>query len=69
LISKALKEFEASHTREPDRFRGLYGTAQAAAQSGDVAKAKRFFARLIDIAGQGEPRPELGEARKFLSAN
>jgi tetratricopeptide (TPR) repeat protein len=67
--AEALKEFEASQTREPDRFRGLYGTAQAAAQSGDIAKAKRFFARLIDIAGQGEPRPELVEARKFLSAN
>jgi tetratricopeptide (TPR) repeat protein len=67
--AEALKEFEASQTREPDRFRGLYGTAQAAAQSGDIAKARRFFARLVDIAGQGEPRPELVEARKFLSAN
>ncbi|PYN01830.1 MAG: hypothetical protein DME07_12350 [Candidatus Rokuibacteriota bacterium] len=65
----ALKEFEASQTREPDRFRGLYGAAQAAAQSGDIAKAKRFFARLVDIAGQGGPRPELVEARKFLAAN
>jgi len=65
----AVKEFEASQTREPDRFRGLYGAAQAAAQSGDIAKAKRFFARLVDIAGQGGPRPELVEARKFLAAN
>lgn len=67
--AEALKEFEASQTREPDRFRGLYGTAQAAAQSGDMAKAKRYFGRLVDVAGQGEPRPELVEARKFLSAN
>jgi len=67
--AEALKEFEASQTREPDRFRGLYGAAQAAAQSGDIGKAKRYFTRLVDIAGQGEPRPELAEARKFLSAN
>jgi predicted Zn-dependent protease len=65
----ALKEFEASQTREPDRFRGLYGAARAAAQSGDIVKAKRFFARLVDMAGQGAPRPELVEARKFLAAN
>jgi len=67
--AEALKEFETSQTREPDRFRGLYGAAQAAAQSGDIAKAKRYFARLVDMAGQGDPRPELGRARTFLTAN
>ena len=65
----ALKEFEASQTREPDRFRGLYGAAQAAVQSGDTAKAKRYFARLVEMAGEGSPRPELVGARNFLAAN
>ena len=65
----ALKEFETSQTREPDRFRGLHGAAQAAAQSGDIAKAKRYFARLADMGGQADARPELTEARKFLTAN
>ena len=65
----ALTEFETSHTREPDRFRGLYGAGQAAAQSGDKAKAKRHFARLVEIAGQGTARPELVQARAFLAAN
>ena len=65
----ALKEFEASHVREPDRFRGLYGAAQAAAQSGDKAKAKRYFARLVEIAGHGTARPELAQARTFLATN
>jgi len=67
--AEALKEFEASQLREPDRFRGLYGAARAAAQSGDLARAKRHFARLVDMAGQGDSRPELAEARKFLAAN
>ena len=67
--AEALKEFEASQTREPDRFRGLYGAAQAAAQSGDIAKAKRYFSRLVEMAGQGDPRPELTGARSFLAAN
>lgn len=67
--TEALKEFEASQMREPDRLRGLYGAAQAAAQTGDLAKAKHYFARLVDMAGQGDPRPELVEAHRFLTAN
>jgi hypothetical protein len=67
--TEALKEFEASQMREPDRLRGLYGAAQAAAQTGDLAKAKHYCARLVDMAGQGDPRPELVEARRFLTAN
>ena len=65
----ALKEFEASHVREPQRFRGYVGAAQAAAQSGDKAKAKRYFARLVELAGQSTARPELAQARAFLAAN
>jgi hypothetical protein len=65
----ALKEFEASQVREPDRFRGVYGAAQAAAQTGDRAKAKRYFARLVEIAGHGAARSELVQARAFLEAN
>jgi len=65
----ALKEFEASHVREPERFRGYYGAGEAAAQSGDTAKAKRYFTRLVELAGQGAARPELAQARAFLAAN
>jgi len=64
----ALKEFEASHVREPERFRGYWGAGQAAAQSGDKAKARRYFARLVELAGQGA-RPEVVQARAFLAAN
>jgi tetratricopeptide (TPR) repeat protein len=63
----ALKEFEASQVREPNRFRGLYGAAQAAAQSGDVAKAKTYYAKLMEVAKGGDPRPELTRARTFLA--
>jgi tetratricopeptide (TPR) repeat protein len=65
----ALKEFETSHVREPERFRGYYGAAQAAAQSGDKAKATLYFARLVELAGRGSERPELAQARAFLAAN
>jgi predicted Zn-dependent protease len=65
----ALKEFEASQAREPERFRGYYGAAQAAAQSGDNAKARRYFARLLEMASQSAARPELAQARAFLAAD
>ncbi|HEY3066063.1 MAG TPA: hypothetical protein VGL09_09745 [Methylomirabilota bacterium] len=67
--AEARKEFEASHRREPDRFRGLYGAAQAAARSGDGAAARRHFARLVEVGGESASRPELAQARAFLAAN
>src|SRR5262249_28456481 len=51
----ALKEFEASQLREPERFRGYYGAAQAAAQSGDTAKARRDYAKPVEMAEVGAP--------------
>jgi hypothetical protein len=67
--AEALAAFEASHQREPDRFRGLYGAAQAATRAGDAAKAKRYFGRLVEVAGQGDARPEMTEARAYLARN
>jgi len=65
----ALKEFEAAQVREPERFRGYYGAAQAAAQAGDKAKARRYYAKLVDMADPGSTRPEVAQARAFLAAN
>ena len=65
--AEALKEFEASEKHDPNRFRGIYGAAQAAAESGDNAKAKRYFTRLIDLAGKGDSRPELDLAKAYLA--
>ena len=48
-----------SQQREPDRFRGLFGAASAAQEAGDPAKAKKYYARLVKIAGKGDARPEL----------
>jgi tetratricopeptide (TPR) repeat protein len=67
--AEALREFETSQQREPERFRGLYGAAQAAAHSGDLAQAKRYFGRLVEMAGQGDGRLELTQARTFLAAH
>jgi hypothetical protein len=64
----ALKEYEASHVREPNRLRGYYGAGLAASQAGNQAKARQYFARLVELAGKGEPRPEVARARAWLGS-
>jgi tetratricopeptide (TPR) repeat protein len=66
--AEALQAFEASAEREPNRLRGLYGAAEAAAQSGDRAKAKSYYAKLVALTEKGDgSRPELKQARGFLA--
>jgi tetratricopeptide (TPR) repeat protein len=67
--AEALKEYEASQQREPNRYRGLYGAGQAAAQSGNRDKARQYFSKLIDSAGSGDLRPEMEKARRYLASN
>jgi tetratricopeptide (TPR) repeat protein len=66
----ALKEFEATMKKEPNRFRATYDAAKAAALAGDRAKARRYYRQLLDIckAGDAPGRPELEEARKFSAS-
>jgi len=63
----ALKEYEASHQREPERFRGLYGAALAAEMAGDGKSARKYYARLLQVAGKGSDRAELTLARSYIS--
>jgi hypothetical protein len=64
----ALRQFEATLVREPNRFRTLYGAARAAAAAGDDAGAKRYFQRLVEMCSRaGTPvRDELQQAQKAL---
>jgi len=67
--AEALKEYELSQQREPNRYRGLYGAGQAAAQSGSRDKARYHFSKLIELAGSGDLRPETEKARRYLASN
>jgi hypothetical protein len=67
--AQALKEFEASALHDPNRFRGTYGTAIAATQAGDTARARASYARLLALAGKGDARPELQQAKAWLARN
>ncbi len=62
----ALKEFEASQRREPNRFRNYLGSARAAEMAGDRAKAAAYYQKLLALAKDADTaRPELVSAKKF----
>jgi Flp pilus assembly protein TadD len=62
----ALKEFEASQLREPNRFRNYLGSARAAEMAGDGAKAAAYYQKLLALAKDGDgTRPELASVKKL----
>jgi len=66
---EAQREFEAALKIYPGRFRGLYGAARAAEQTGDKEDASRYYAKLAaQTAKSGGSRDELNHVRKFLAA-
>lgn len=66
--AQALKEFEETLTREPRRFRAVYGAAHAAQLSGDRAKARTYYQELVEICKTSDTyRPELQEARQAVA--
>jgi NAD(P)-dependent dehydrogenase (short-subunit alcohol dehydrogenase family) len=68
--AKALAEFEASQTTDPNRLHGLAGAARAAEVAGDKAKAKTYYTKLIELTKTADTeRPEITRARAFVAAN
>ncbi|MGZ4890348.1 MAG: hypothetical protein ACXWBH_14295 [Candidatus Angelobacter sp.] len=63
--AEALKEFEATLTKEPNRFRSLYGAAEAAKLAGNRQAAQTYFRELLKVAERADSpgRQELVEAR------
>lgn len=64
--AEALAEYEAALKRDPRRFRSFFGAGQAAA-AGDADKARHYYGLLVEMAGAGDPRPELVTARQYLA--
>jgi hypothetical protein len=62
----ALRAYEATIAKEPNRFRAEFGAGKAAALAGDRERAMTHYTRLIDICkARDTDRPELKEARAF----
>ena len=66
---EALREFEATLVKEPNRFRALSGAARAAAEAGDAATATRHWKALVAMCSRAEApgRGELQAARAALA--
>ena len=65
----ALGEYEKSQVREPNRYRGLYGAGQAAAQANQRDKARYYFGKLVEMAGDGVRESDVQAVRQYLARN
>jgi Tfp pilus assembly protein PilF len=63
----ALTEYQESLRADRNRFRSILGMARAAKQSGDAAKAREAYEKLVTLASADTDRRELTEARAFLA--
>src|SRR5438094_5749201 len=67
---EAQGEFEAALKIYPRRFRGLYGAAIAAEQTGDKENAGRYYAKLAaQTAKSNGSRDELNHVRDYRAAH
>jgi len=64
----ALRAYEATMAKEPNRFRTVYGGARAAAAAGNRTLAAKYYRQLVEISKSGDTdRPALKEAKAFLA--
>jgi hypothetical protein len=67
MAKDALAAFEATLRKEPNRLEAYVGAAKAAEKSGDLAKARDYYGKVIAIAGDADKtRTEIAKARAFL---
>lgn len=67
MAKEALVAFEATLKKEPNRLGAYAGAAQAAAKSGDTAKAREYSKKILLIAGAADKtRAEVADARALL---
>jgi tetratricopeptide (TPR) repeat protein len=64
---EALAEYRATLAAFPRRFHALHGAAQAAEAAGRREEARRHYADLVELAGDGDGKQtEIAHARAFL---
>jgi hypothetical protein len=65
----ALKEYEQSQVREPNRLRGFAGAATAAEAAGERDKARAHYAKLVELTREADTvLPEIARAKVYLAA-
>jgi len=67
--AEAMEAFQAALKIYPGRFRGLYGAALAAEQTGDTARAQEYYTKLATQTAKSDAsREELKRIRPYRSA-
>ena len=70
MPKEALESYKLNLEVRPFRFNGIYGAAKAAEKLGDIKLAKHYFNQLIELTSKtNSSRPEINEAKNFLTAN
>ncbi len=69
--AQALEQFKIALTKEPGRFRTLYGAARAAQLGGSSQESQKYFGELLKFCLHSDQpgRPEILEAQKAISQN
>jgi hypothetical protein len=64
----ALKKYDTSTAKEPNRFRGLYGAVRAAEASGNMTKARAWCTKFTLVTAQADAGvAEVEWAKTFLA--
>jgi Tetratricopeptide repeat len=67
MAQEALAAFEATLKKEPNRLAAYVGAAKAAEKSGDSAKAREYYGKVVSIASNADnSRTEVADARAYL---
>ena len=68
---QAFEQFKTTLTKEPGRFRALYGAAHAAQLSGSRDTSQKYFRELLKVCDRGDKpgRVEIVEARRAILEN
>jgi tetratricopeptide (TPR) repeat protein len=67
MAKEALAAFEATLKKEPNRLAAYVGAAKAAEKSGDSAKAREYYGKVVAIASNADnSRTEVADARAHL---
>jgi hypothetical protein len=68
MAKDALAAFEATLKKEPNRLDAYVGAARAAEKSGDPAKAREYYGKVVAIASDADKtRADVNDARVFLA--
>ena len=68
MAEEALAAFEATVKKEPNRLGAYVGAARAAKSSGNLAKARQYYAKVAELSADADTiRPEIAEARAFIA--